>query len=420
MCSRICVLGLLLCVAMLGACKQADNLATAALPSEEVSADGSATVASAAAADVSEGRKNAARIILPGSTFLADLLQFDGGPGQHPCYPLGDAVLGFVPWPSRLAPAPFLTLVTSNFLQSEYDVLSARGDTEYVLSVRAGFASQFSDQFSQLEFNFRAVNPHETNHVAHGGGHYLIHEADYPSNDAVVANRSLIDLAGGPIAILIQGLDFDLIPNPDLDTTAWMNALGPQAWVAFMRDNAYQSGRFYAILGALTGGPVALRDTPPPFDDGMFRSVQVRGDTFDANSENPSTLTLVPPRCDVCPDFTPPPGIPVQPYALFDYGNFDEAGVVTPGRGGFVFVMRPPAFPAGGPVVVDPSAHPGQPPFAFPGNVIAAPGSGYAEAALDAAGLIDNPAAVDNLPVGPQGVHELSISVFFIHTGLGM
>jgi hypothetical protein len=418
MTKRVCVLGVLLCIVTLGACRQADNLANVALPSG-VSEDGSSTGDSAVAAGISDGRKNAARLIVPGSTFLVDLLQFDGGAGQHACYPLGDAVLGFAKWPSRLHNLPgFPIVVTSNFLQSEYDVLSTKGDTQYVLSVRTGTASQFSGQFSQVEFNFRAVNPFETNHVAHGGGHYLIHEADYPSNDAVLANRSLIDLAGGPIAILIQGLDFN-IAAPVADTTAWMNALGAQGWVAFMRDNAYQSGRFYAILGALTGGPVALRDTPTPLDDGMFRSVQVRGDTFDANSENPGHLTTGTGtnECDVCPDFTPPPGFPVQPYALFDYGNFDEAGVATPGRGGFVFVMRPPAFPpAGGPVVVDPSAHPGQPPFAFPGNVIAAPGSGYAEAALNAAGLINHPAAVDNLPVGPQGVHELSISVFFIHT----
>jgi hypothetical protein len=412
MSNRICVLGVVLCAAMLGACNRTSDLASAGLPAQ-VSADGSA--AGQSAVDISDGRKDAARLIMPGSTFLVDLLQFDGGAGQHPCYPLGDAGLGFVPWPSRLKPAPFTTTVTSNFLQSEYDLLATKGDTQYILSVRAGFASLADPRFSQLEFNFRAVNPYEANHVAHGSPpHYLIHEADYPSNDAVVANRSLINPAGGPIAILIQGLDFAL-GGPAADTTAWMNALGAQGYVAFWRDNAYQSGRFYALLGAVTGGPVALTDTPNPTDDGMFRSVQVRGDQFDLFSENPGHLTTGTGtnQCNVCPDFTNPP-TPVMPYALFDYGNFDHLGAAVPGRGGFVFVMRPPTF--SNQVVIDPSANPGDLATAHFGNLMPAPGTGYAEAQLNAAGVINHPAAVDNPPAGPPGVGELSISVFFVHT----
>ncbi len=404
-----CLVGLL----ALSGCDRAGNFANL----EQLAVTGASPQADAVTskvAGVSDGRKNAARMITPGSAFLVDLLQFDGGPGQHRCYPLGDPVLAHAKWPSRLHNLPgFPIVVTSNFLQSEYDWLSTKGDTEYVLSVRVGFPPG-DPHFSQVEFNFRAVNPFEANHVAGGMlPHYMIHEADYPSNDAVVANRSLVNLAGGDIAILIQGLNFAGLPAiPEVDTTAWMNALGPLGWVAFMRDNAYQSGRFYAIMGSLTGGPPALTDTPNPFDDGMFRSVQVRGDMFDMFSENPSQLTTPPPTCHVCPWWAP--DTPTQPYALLDYSNFNEAGVPTPGRGGFVFVMRAAAF--SNLVVLDPSAHPGESPLAHPGNVIPAPGSGYAEAKLHTAGVINHPGAVDNPPIGPTGVHELSISVFFIHT----
>jgi hypothetical protein len=381
---------------------------------------GSTGLAAAAGDGVSEGRKNAARLIVPGSTFLVDLLQRDPTDlTQSPCYPLGDPGLGFTKWPSRLHNlGGFPITVTSNFLQSEYDRLQPPApppsDTENVLSVRVGEPSG-DPHFSQVEFNFRAVNPYQAAHVAGGSlPHYLMHEADYPSNDAVLARRSLIDLAGSDIAILIQGLDFAMpAPGPGVipDTTAWMNYLGPFAWVAFMRDNAYQSGRFYAILGGMTGAPRALTDTPNPFDDGFFQSVQIRGDSFDAISEMPSHLTTPLPTCHVCPDFSP--AVPTMPYVLLDYSNYNEAGAPTPGRGGFVFVMRSWAF---SPVVVlDPSANPGQPPT--PGNVIPPSGSGYAEAALHAAGLINHPTAVDHVPPdGLPGVHELSVSVFFIHT----
>jgi hypothetical protein len=399
---------------LLSACDQAGNFASITQPTANSATSAQTGDTASAATGVSEGRKNAARLITPGSAFLVDLLQFDGGPGQQPCYPLGDPVTGAVKWPSRLHNLPgFPIVITSNFFQSEYDLLTTKGDTQYVLSVRVGWP-QTDPHFTQVEFNFRAVNPFEANHVAGGmQPHYLMHEADYPSNDGVVANRSLIDLNGGDIAILIQGLDFaGLGGMPDANTSAWMNGLGPLGWVAFMRDNAFQSGRFYAIEGARLGGPVALTDTPWWTDDGMFQSVQVRGDVFDGVSEHPSWLTTPPPRCHVCPWFSP--NAPTNFYALLDYSNYNEAGVPTGGRGGFVFVMRAPGF--SNLVAIDPSAFPGEDPDAHPGNEMPAPGSGYAEAALHTAGIINHPTAVDNPPFGPQGVHELSVSVFFIHT----
>jgi hypothetical protein len=442
MSSRLFVFGLLFCVVMLGACKQADNLTNAALPAQ-VGADASAANGAAVASDgISEGRKLAARIIAPGSPFLVELLQRDPqDPLQHPCYPLGDQGLGLLPWSTRLDGPVFGTVVNAaTFVQSEYSLIALKGGngTQYVLSVRAGTASDGNPFFSQFEFNFRAVNPFEAKHVTRAGTasnvvptiDYLIHEADYPSNEQVTPlNRSLIDFARDT-AILIQGLDINPItahgpPGPPLGpnahTTAWMNTLGPQAWVAYARDNAYQSGRFFPMNGSRLGGPLALIDTPNPFDDGMIRSVQVRGDIFDTISENPGHLTTGTAQCDVCPDWTgvPPANFPTQPYALFDYSNFDEGGNAAPGRAGFVFVMRTPLAIAPTSVVLDPSAYPGQDPLMHPDILMPTLGSGYNEADLNTIGVIKHPAAVNN-PAGPPlpGVHELSISVFFITTGI--
>ncbi|MFH1417539.1 MAG: hypothetical protein ABII12_04535 [Planctomycetota bacterium] len=368
-------------------------------------------------AAISEGRANAARMLVQGSTFSVDLLQFTGGPGQDRCYPFGDIVQGFVRWPSRLL-AP--VTITSDFKKSEYDLLapSISGETDYVLSVRVAYPRS-DPHFTQVEFNFRAVSPFETNHVAGGSQpHYLKHEADYTSNDVNPADRSLIDLAGGDFAIVVIGLEFEnLAGHCGPSTKAYMNGLGSTGWVAFMRDNAHLSGRFYAIRGGLTGAPRALTDTPPPNDDGDYQSVQVRGDKFDVNSENPGQLVgslIPPPEIRLCP----PPGPPYSPtehYALLDFSNRDEFAAPLPGRGGFVFVMRNTAFANNNKVVLDPAANPGNPPAG--GNKISAPGSGYDEPALHAAGLINHPGATDySTPPGPQGVHEIAVSVFFIHT----
>ncbi|HVP09718.1 MAG TPA: hypothetical protein VMV94_00865 [Phycisphaerae bacterium] len=426
--------GLVVCVAMLCACQQATPVTNAA-GADQVSAPNGST----STATVSDGRKNAARIIRAGTLFRVALLQMDPAVPipQHPCLPLGGP--GFARWPSRLpgGVAGFLVGATD---VSEYDSLhlSATGDTDYVFSVRAGTASASppapgdpNPHFSQLEFNFRAVNPFQVPH-AWGDPHYDMHEADYPSNDADdpgaggagdPANvRSLINLNGGPVAIVVNGIDFSNPPaSTPTATTAWMNGLGPLGWVAFMRDNSYQSGRFFAIWGAMTGGPVALADTLTPLDDGIFESVQVRGDVFDTLSENPHSLTAPPPACDVCPAL--PGGVPTpgRPYALFDYSNLSNgvAPVDAPGLGGFVFVVRPEAFmPAPLPdfaVVVDPSANPGQLATAHFGNLLVGlPQSGYPEDALDTAGIIDHPGAIEG-PYADGGVHELSISVFFMH-----
>ncbi len=355
-------------------------------------------------ATVSEGRTNAARMLVQGTTFLVDLVQFTGAGTQDPCYPFGGP--GHAPWKSRLA-AP--VVVTSDFKKSEYDLLakSASGETDYVLSVRVAYPRS-DPHFTQVEFNFRAVSPFETNHVAGGSQpHYLVDEAVYTSNDVTPADRSLIDLAGGDYAILVVGLEFEgLAGHCEPSTKAYMNGLGTTGWVAFMRDNAHLSGRFYAIRGAMTGAPRALTDTPPPSDDADFLSVQVRGDQFDALSTNP-TLLSDPPPIEICPQAG-------DHYAILDLSNRDETLGPEPGRGGFAFVMRNTGFANNNKVVVNPSANPGNPPAA--GNKISAPLSGYDEPALHAAGLVNHPGASDHSLTGPQGVHEIAISVFFIHT----
>jgi len=365
------------------------------------------------AATISEGRTNAARMLVQGSTFSVDLLQYTGGFGQDRCYPFGDIAQGFVKWPSRLL-AP--VTITSDFNKSEYDLLapSVSGETDYVLSVRVVHPTN-DPHFTEVEFNFRAVSPFEANHVAGGSQpHYMVGEAHYTSNDSVPEDRSLIDLAGGDFAIAVIGLEFEnLDTHCGPSTKAYMNGLGSTGWLAFMRDNAHLSGRFYAILGGMTGGPVALADTADPFDDGPYESVQVRGDEFDANSENPTLLQAPPPEIRLCPP-PGPPYFPTEHYALLDLSNLNEVGAPAPGRGGFAFVMRNTAFAVNNKVVIDPSLNPGYPPAG--GNKMDAPGSGYDEPALHAAGLINNPAAVNNPPTGPQGVHEIGVAVFFIHS----
>lgn len=402
----------LVCVLAISACDRG-SLANLAAPTSSGDSLSSADSVDGGAG-ISEARKNAARLIVPGSPFVVDLLQRNPtDQTQHPCYPLGDATLGYNAWPSRLHTTPGVGIpLVSNFAKSEYDFLATKGDTQYVLSVRVPYPGT-DPHFSLVEFNFRAVNPYEFFHTGHPWNpHYYVHEADYPSNDATVANRSLVDLTGSDVAIVVRGLNFGLPVAPTTKTTAWMNYLGTTGWVAFMRDDAYQSGRFYSILGGITGAPRALTDTPDPTDDGFFQSVQVRGDMFDFLSETPSRMTTPAlPRCHVCPDVPPPPDAPTRPYALREFSNYDQTGAPLPGRGGFVFVMRSGAFSPT--VVIDPSANPGFAPN--PGNLILAPASGYAESALVTAGKINHPGAVDG-PAGPAGVHEFSIAVFFIHT----
>lgn len=355
---------------------------------------------------VSPGRLNAARAIAAGSTLWFDLLQRDTTNAfQHPCDPIGvdPNGLGNIPWTTKFGPI----ILTPTFLTSEYDWLASLGETDYCVALRVPVEPNYPLFFTQLEISLRAVNPFVTGHLP--GQHFDAFEAIYPSNDDVLANRSLFDVGpfAGDVALVVRGVNF---AGPALlQSTAYMNGLGPTAWLVFLRDNAFQSGRFYNIVGALKGAPRALSDTPTPLDDGFFMSVQVNGDNFDLNSEPFGNYDF--------DDYQVCIGGPTRPYAFLDFSNVDDFGAPSPGEGGFIFVMRAGAFRPGGAlagVVVDPNA-----PFPMPvnaGNQIIAPVSGYNEPLVPPiAGPDEDNFATPPAAGQPQGVHELGISVFFVH-----
>jgi hypothetical protein len=404
---RVCtVLGLgLATVIALAACDALQNV-------------GPLSAESPQALEASQARKNAERLIdtSPGKLLRIDLVQYDPtNVTQSRCDPLG--LNGFVGWNSRLGGGVTLTPLKAdtvganpNGVQGEYDYLfGPSAETQIILGIRTPVEPQFPMSFSQIEFNLRAVNPRVYGHA--GATPYintaLGNQADFPSNDDNTGLRSLIDRAGGDVAIVVRGLDFQGGPT---STTSTMNFLGPTGWVLFMRDNAYQSGRFYNLTGALKGGPRAFEDTPPAGDEGAFESAQVNGDGFDQNSE----------RFDVNPltyRFGPCIGAPIHPapyskaYSFLDHSNVNEVNAAGNGQGGFVLVVRRQAFGDAG-VVVNPNV-PGPAPAPINFNdVISPPISGYNEPVIPGINAADE----DNFKgVGVAGVHEIGFSVFFTH-----
>ncbi len=358
---------------------------------------------------ISQGRKNAARLI---DTGLGDLLffdirQFTGAGTQSRCNPLGTG--GIDPWPSRIGGGVTFTPSLLNS-PSEYDWVATLGETEYCLGIRVPVEPFFPIQFSQIEFSLRAVNPVANGHafIAPPGSDYLLSQADFPSNDDMDANRSLIDLAGGDVALIVAGVDF---AGPPASTVASMNFLGPTGWLVFMRDNAFRSGRFFDITGALKGGPPAFFDTPGTADDGLFESVQVNGDNFDAFSE-PSASVSPFPDAFVCA------GLPAvgRDYAFVDLSNLDEALAPGAGQGGGVFVIRSGAFFGTG-VVVNPNVAGPAPAPVVIADLITPPFSGYNETIIPAIVPNGGYTAFDHSFDGPGGVHEIGWSIFFVHGG---
>lgn len=374
----------------------------------------------------SEGRQNAALMIDngPGKLVFVDLLQYDPADLlQQRCAPLGAP--GVNPWRSRFGGPIVLNLFKNNVIgssiqgiASEYDELVNIGETGFCLGVRSPAASVIDPNFSHVEFNIRAVNPFAFGHAP--GFDYVNtvdgNQAFYPSNDenpgpvpGFPDNRSLINVAGGDVAIAIRGLDFFGIGAKQ--TFATMNFLGPTGWVLFFRDNAFQSGRFYNLQGARKGAPRAFEDTPPSGDEGFFESAQVNGDNFDANSTN--AVTFPPPAFffGACPGPAHPADYP-KAYSFADWSNINEAGAPAVGQGGFVLVIRRQAFFGKG-VVVNPNVPgPASAPIDPLNDTITPPGSGYNEPAIPA---ITGPDEDALLPTTP-GVHEIGFSVFFIHS----
>jgi len=371
----------------------------------EVTPDGSAAGVStpdinpaAGEGGISKARANAARLIDGTETLKLDILQRDPTVAtQVPCDPLGNAPAA-TRWTSRIGGE--VTLLP-NLSFVEYDYLATIGETDYIVSIRVPNPSA-DPMFTQVEFSFRAVNPFAYAHSA--GADYVGKQPAYPSNDDVIPNRSLIDLDGEDVAIIVQGINFVSVPTLK-STRGYMNALGPFAWVLFMRDSQLPGGRFYNITGAAKGGPVAFADVPlpgPPLQ-GLFQSAQVTGDNFDTYSEHPSNMGPDLAVANVCLN-----GVPGQPYAFFDFPNLDDNGVAS------LLVVRPEAFntaPGGttSQVVIDAS---GMPAAITNVDLIGPFPSGYNEPAVLA---INHVGEDDHTANGPAGVHEIGVSVFFIH-----
>lgn len=353
------------------------------------------------ATGVSAGRQNAARLIAPATSLHFILLQQNlADPLQFRCDPFGTGPGN--PW-TVLIDTVFVPTVFNQ--PSEYDWLATIGETDYILGLRVPVEPFFPLQFSQVEFSLRAVNPCANGHVA--GLDYNPTQADYPSNDDFAANRSLIDLNGGDVALIVVGIDFAGAPA---NTSGYMNFLGPTGWVLFMRDNAFRSGRFYNITGALKGAPPAFYDTnpgvPDTTDDGFFESVQVNGDNFDALSEPFGNISGFP-NLLVCAG-APAPG---RPYAFTDLSNRNDVFAPAPGQGGGMLVIRREAF-FGAQVVVNPNTAGATPAPVLGADLMLAPFSGYNETIIPA---INCPDEDDNSFNGPAGVHEIGWSIFFIH-----
>lgn len=385
-----------------------------------------AGVDSLGASSISDGRKNASRNIEncgglpcppPFKNVLVYLAQMPspvppGPPFFNRCLPFGGP--GFAPWPVIVASVfqPFRVSPPNG--PSEYDFVGTfpgAVDNEICLGMRVPVEPTFPLQFTQVEFNLRSVCPHAYGHAPgipyeFFPGPPAIGQADFPSNDPDLTRRSLFNRAGGDVVVWIQGLDFVGAPAV---TNAYMNTLGPTGWVLFMRDNAYRSGRFYNILGALKGAPRAFADTPSLADDGFFESVQVNGDNFDSASEpfgniDPAALSF----CGVVN--------PLRPYAFLDRSNFAETGASPflpdpgAGQGGFMLVIHSEAF-AAAQVVVNPNVPGPLPAPVLAGDLFGPPPSGYDSTVLPGIAGPDRRPRVD----GPAGIHELGFSVFFIH-----
>jgi hypothetical protein len=349
-------------------------------------------------AKISEGRMNAARVLDNSGAIFVDVRQHTMDPGgQMPGDPFG--VAGGTPWPSRIngpVALPLAALTADPHPLNEYDRLSISqsGETARVLSIRVPTTSVGDQEGTVVEFNFRAINP-----FAHGhdpaSGNYTLPEARYPSNDRDLASRSLVDPNMGSVAVVVRGVPFK---NATATHTAAIMPTADTAWLGFMRDDGLNSGRFYWLNAARSGGPVALADILGM--EGDYQSVQINGSDFG-------------PDCDWSTTYVN--GWPIFPgyksYAFADFSNLDHAGQVVGGLGGFVFILRPNAF-AGRPVVIDPAQ-----PIMAPGNLAAPPNSGYDEIALGAFTgdtTFHTPVRQAN---GPPGVHELSVAVYFWHGG---
>lgn len=388
-------------------------MAVACNTATQVPVDGSQDQAQ----QLSEGRLVAARRLLNTTPVYVDILQRSNPLLMNACDPLG-VTQGSIPWASTIGgPAPFLP--NWNF---EYDRISAKGDTDYIVAIRAAIGANPS-QFSQIELNVRAVNPRSNGHVA--GTNYTANQALLPSNDNVAANRSLFDMNGGDVAVVVQGLTFDT-GAPLGFSHAEENFLGPTGWLFFLRDNAYPAGgRFYAIAGGLKGAPPAAVTPyyvnplgPPAPAPGLTQSVQLNGIQFDILSEPLANTSEV--FGLVC-QAAPPPGNPTpgKPYGFVDRSNRNELGIGGPanaGRGGYMFVIRREAFHDMAnvrPIVVNPAAAP--PAFPLPADLAGPFPSGYNEFVIPPP-LINPPPLNNNTGNGPPGVHELAVSVFFTHT----
>lgn len=377
--------------------------------------DGATTdVIDDAVAVVSEGRLNAAKAITTGSSVVVDILQRDRlATNQDANWPLGDGTTSKVRWTSVFGGPVTLT---PSFTQFQYDLIVSKGETDYIVGINIPTPAA-DPNLTQVDFSFAAVNPYVTGHVRGNG--YTGVEAMFPSNDDTVANRSLFDLNGGEVAIVVYGLKF---ASTTYSEASWWG-VDSNAWLMYMRDNAYPSGKFLFLAGAIGNGPSADDDPSNPYDSLRTPSAQVNGIYV-------STGMLIPPTGTVAMTTWPyvnvnatPYGY-ATPYVVADLSNVDATGAVSQGAGGFVLVTRPTAWgqgaisagPAGeGLVVLDPAN--------FSMNSLSMntvgyiPFSGYNEMkySLIDGGTHETNNAGTSATANKGGVHCIGVSMLFQH-----
>jgi len=369
-----------------------------------------------ATAAVSEGRLNAAKAISPGTNVVVDILQRDvTDPKQDVNWPLGDGTTSKIRWTSVFG-GP--VTITPSFTQFQYDLVLQRGETDYVVGINIPTPDADPDM-TQVDFSFAAVNPFVTGHTRGNG--YTGAEAMFPSNDDAVANRSLIDLNGGDVAIVVYGLKF---ASTTYREASWWG-VDKNAWLMYMRDNGYPSGKFLLLAGAMGNGPSADDDPSNPYDSVRTPSVQVNG-------EYVSMGMLIPPAGAIGMATWPYVNLNANPmysgyatpYVVADLSNVDATGAVSQGAGGFVLVTRPMAWGqsmfTGGPsgasglIVPDPSTYTG---VLDATSIAFLPFSGYNEMKYS---RIDGGAnETNNSGTSPTankgGVHCIGVSMLFQH-----
>jgi len=380
--------------------------------------------------ELSEARLAVAKVVDPTNLVTVDILQLTDPNTQNRAYPLGKTItdpndpnktITYAQWTSKFGGAKDVNLANFGY---EMDVIAQVDETDYIIGLAYDPYQPVQD-YTALGITFAAVNPFTYDHVRstdpNDPGHYFLYQAMYPSNDDKAPNRSLIDLSGGDVAIMVKGIKFNKNYTDSNTYTGKTHAiignLGEKAYLLYMRDNAYLSGKFFNMPGVVTGGPAMGYITPDKVTS--FNSAQVNGLGM-TQYLIPSSMTDAS-ELRVCP--ADPNLVPSDKYYSFlDLSNQKANGDAQDGLGGFLFVIRKEAFQGQyGKIIPDPSVA-----VNTTTNVpVVPPASGYNEP-----GIKQNPYPylppidmkniyeanlTDNRGNGSAGVQAIGISVLFMH-----